>query len=70
MAVQCINRRETVVIYCLLALMFVCVTINSGMHSIIQPPLFGYGIICAKYCFLCVFNQLELLTMDVSILVF
>ncbi len=63
---------EKVVIYCLLALLFVCVWINSVVHKVLSNfylRTWIFSIICAKYSFLC-FNLQVLLTMDTSILVF
>jgi len=45
------NRRETVVIYCLLTLMFVCVSVNSVVHTVLSNlylKTWYCGIICAK----------------------
>ncbi len=66
-AAPCINKRETVVICFLLALMFVCVS-NSVVHTVpsnIYVWTWYYGFICANVHILCVFNQPVLLTMDV-----
>ncbi len=63
---------EKVVIYCLLALLFVCVWINLVVHKVLSNfylRTWIFSIICAKYSFLC-FNLQVLLTMDTSILVF
>ncbi len=59
MAAQCNSSRETFVIYCLLALMFVCVSINSVVHTVLSKFYLWtwyYDVICAKYCFLCFYS--------------
>ncbi len=42
MAAQCINRKESVVIYCLLLLLFVCLSINSVVHTVLSNPICGH----------------------------
>ncbi len=42
MAAQCINRRETVLIYCLLALMFGCVSKHSVVHTVLSTSVCGH----------------------------